>query len=93
MARAKKGDRYVCDECGMVISVDEPCGCDACEIVCCDVPMVKAAGVAKKAIKKTAPVKSRAGPQKGESRRQAEGRPEVKERAIPTSGVSGFRSI
>ena len=49
MAKAKTGDRYVCDECGMIISVDEPCGCETCEIVCCDVPMVKAAGAAKKA--------------------------------------------
>ena len=48
MAKAKTADRYVCDECGMIISVDEPCGCETCEIVCCDVPMVKAPGTAKK---------------------------------------------
>lgn len=64
MTRAKKGDRYVCDECGMVVAVDEPCGCEACEIACCDVPMVKAAGAAKKAGKKTAPSKAGRAPKK-----------------------------
>jgi hypothetical protein len=54
MAKAKTGDRYVCDECGMIISVDEACGCETCEIICCDAPMVKAAGTAKKAKKKAA---------------------------------------
>ena len=47
MAKAKTGDRYVCDECGMVVSVEEPCTCDACGIVCCDLPMVKAPGAAR----------------------------------------------
>ena len=28
MARAKTADRYVCDECGMVVSVEEACTCD-----------------------------------------------------------------
>lgn len=67
MARAKEGDRYVCDECGMVVWVDEPCGCDTCEIVCCDVPMVKAAGVAKKAVKKTVPSKAGRAPKKAKA--------------------------
>ena len=67
MARAKEGDRYVCDECGMVVSVDEACGCEACGIVCCDVPMVKTAGVAKKAIKKAAPSKAGRAPKKSKA--------------------------
>ena len=64
MAIAKSGDRYVCDECGMVVSVEEACTCDACGIVCCDVPMVKAAGSAKKAPKKAAPSKAGRAPKK-----------------------------
>ncbi len=36
----KKGDRFGCRVCGMVVSVDETCGCvDTCDIICCDEPM------------------------------------------------------
>jgi hypothetical protein len=36
----KKGDRFGCSVCGMVVSVDETCGCvDTCDIICCDEPM------------------------------------------------------
>jgi hypothetical protein len=35
----KKGSKYKCDECGMVVVVDEACGCSDCDLVCCDVPM------------------------------------------------------
>jgi hypothetical protein len=34
-AKAKKGEKYVCDACGMVITVDKACGCDPCGITCC----------------------------------------------------------
>ncbi len=35
-----KGSKYTCDECGIVVSVDEACGCvDACDLVCCGEPM------------------------------------------------------
>ncbi len=34
--KAKKGMRYICDECGMAVTVDEVCSCsDACDITCC----------------------------------------------------------
>ena len=67
MARAKTADRYVCDECGMVVSVEEACTCDDCGIVCCDIPMVKAAGSAKKAPKKAAPSKAVRAPRKAKA--------------------------
>lgn len=35
----KKGEQYKCNECGLVVTVDNPCGCDSCELVCCEVPM------------------------------------------------------
>jgi hypothetical protein len=36
----KKGSKYACSTCGLVVSVDEVCGCvDACEIICCGKPM------------------------------------------------------
>jgi rubrerythrin len=33
----KKGDAYKCSVCGLVVKVDEVCGCvDYCDIICCD---------------------------------------------------------
>jgi hypothetical protein len=38
----KTGDQYKCSVCGLVVSVDETCGCvQKCDIVCCDTPMKK----------------------------------------------------
>ena len=35
-----KGDSYVCEVCGLAVSVDEVCGCvDVCDIICCGRPM------------------------------------------------------
>lgn len=35
-----KGDPYVCEVCGLAVSVDEVCGCvDVCDIICCGKPM------------------------------------------------------
>lgn len=53
MAKAKKGDRYQCDECGVVMVVDEACGCDECDVICCGAPMKKVEkSAAKSATKK-----------------------------------------
>jgi hypothetical protein len=31
-----KGTSYACEVCGLVVSVDEVCGCvDYCDIICC----------------------------------------------------------
>ena len=31
-----KGDQLSCDVCGMVVTVDESCGCtDVCDVICC----------------------------------------------------------
>jgi hypothetical protein len=36
----KKGDKWVCGQCGLVVTVDEACGCvDMCDIMCCGEPM------------------------------------------------------
>ncbi|HWR26494.1 MAG TPA: hypothetical protein VN316_01310 [candidate division Zixibacteria bacterium] len=33
---AKKGAKFACSECGMVVTVDEACGCvDVCDLMCC----------------------------------------------------------
>jgi len=34
--KAKKNDKLVCEKCGLVVSVDNICGCvDACDLLCC----------------------------------------------------------
>lgn len=34
--KVRKGSRYACEVCGLVISVDKNCGCvDVCDIICC----------------------------------------------------------
>lgn len=39
-APVAKGDAYICGICGLVVTVDETCGCvDTCDIICCDQPM------------------------------------------------------
>jgi len=41
-AAVRKGNKYFCRECGLVVSIDETCGCvDMCDIVCCGRPMKK----------------------------------------------------
>jgi hypothetical protein len=36
----KKGEAYKCDECGLVVIVENPCECDeSCELLCCQEPM------------------------------------------------------
>ena len=38
--KTKVGDAYACEVCGLAVTVDDVCGCvDACDIICCDVPM------------------------------------------------------
>lgn len=54
MAKAKQGDLLSCAECGLIVVVDEGCGCAAAEIVCCDAPMAKGKLAADRARKKTA---------------------------------------
>ena len=41
-AKVKAGDQYKCSVCGLVVSVDETCGCvQQCDIICCDTQMKK----------------------------------------------------
>lgn len=45
-----KGEKYACEDCGIVLEVVDPCGCPTFDLVCCEVPMkpVKAAKKKKK---------------------------------------------
>ena len=41
-AKVKAGDQYKCSVCGLVVSVDETCGCvKTCDILCCGSQMKK----------------------------------------------------
>lgn len=42
---------YKCEECGLLVVVEDPCGCAACDLICCEVPMKKVKKPAKKAEK------------------------------------------
>jgi hypothetical protein len=35
----KKGEKYKCEDCGLVVLVEDVCGCEDCDIVCCGAPM------------------------------------------------------
>ena len=58
MAKAKQGDLFSCAECGLIVTVDEACGCVSTDIICCDQPMAKGKLAADKARKKVALPKS-----------------------------------
>ena len=57
---SKKGDKYQCEDCGLVMMVDTPCGCEPVDIVCCGTPMkpVAAAKAKPKAKPKASPKSS-----------------------------------
>ena len=58
---AKKGEKYRCEECGLIIVVEDPCGCETIELMCCEAPMksVKAAAKAKPKTKAKAKPKAK----------------------------------
>jgi len=51
---SKKGEKYKCEECGLVVVVEDPCGCEVVELMCCETPM--------KPVKKTVKAKPKAKP-------------------------------
>jgi len=46
---AKKGAKYKCEECGLVVVVDKACGCTECNLICCGKPMKEAKAAKPKA--------------------------------------------
>ena len=47
-AATRKGERYGCSACGLVVSVVDDCGCQTYDLMCCDTPMKKKRAVPKK---------------------------------------------
>ena len=48
MSRVKAGDVLSCEVCGLVVIVDEECGCAVAEIICCEEPMMNKGPAARK---------------------------------------------
>lgn len=67
MAKAKKGDLFTCDVCGLVVAVDESCDCAVGELICCDVPMEKGKAAAARAKKAAKPAKKAKKPAKAKT--------------------------
>jgi len=44
---AKKGVRYRCNTCGVVMMVDKACGCTPCDLICCGAAMEEVKAKAK----------------------------------------------
>lgn len=49
---SRKGAKYECGECGVVVMVDKDCDCAPCDLVCCGAPMEVVKPKAKKVIAK-----------------------------------------
>ena len=55
---AKKGEKYKCEACGLIVVVEDACSCEAGELICCEATMtpvkssVKAKSKAKAKAKK-----------------------------------------
>ena len=86
MAKVKKGDIFSCNACGLIITVDEACGCAATELICCEEPMAKGKAAAVKA-KKSAPAAkakaSKAAPAKKSAAKKPAAKKAVAKKAAP----------
>jgi len=77
MAKFKKGDVLTCEVCGLVVVVDDSCGCAVGEIICCkNKPMVKGKTAAEKAKKKK--VETKAAARSAAAKKTAKAKPAVK---------------
>jgi len=71
MAKVKKGDIFSCSECGLIITVDEACGCATTELICCEEPMVKGKAAAPKKVAAKKPAVKKAAPKKAAAKKPA----------------------
>ena len=37
----KKGEKYKCERCGLVVTIDEDCTCAVCDLICCGAQLKK----------------------------------------------------
>ncbi len=38
---SRVGTKYACSDCGLIVTIDEDCGCSMVDLVCCGTPMKK----------------------------------------------------
>jgi hypothetical protein len=62
MSRVKTGDVLSCEVCGLVVIVDEECGCAVAEIICCEEPMMNKGPIVRKKAPAAAKPKKKAKP-------------------------------
>ena len=68
MSRVKTGDVLSCEVCGLVLIVDEECGCAVAEIICCEEPMMNKGPAAPKKAPAAAKPKKKATVKKSKSK-------------------------
>jgi hypothetical protein len=56
---AKKGEKFECEECGLVVVIEDPCGCEEVELICCKAPMKPTKAKAKTKSKAKAKAKAK----------------------------------
>jgi hypothetical protein len=83
MLKAKKGDVFSCEICGLIVTVDE-IGLDMAEINCCKMDMAKGKAAADKAMKKTLIAAAKA-PAKAVKAITAKAKPAAKAKAKPAA--------
>ena len=75
MAKAKKGDYLSCEVCGLVVVVDEGCGCASTELLCCEKPMARVKASAGRVEKQAAAKESVKKPAKAPAKAAAKAAP------------------
>ncbi len=85
MAKAKKGDLLSCDACGLVVVVDEACGCETAAVVCCGKPMAQGKMAATRAKKLATAKKPAAKAVKAPAKAAAKAEPAKKAAAKPAA--------
>jgi membrane protease subunit (stomatin/prohibitin family) len=45
---SRVGAKYACTDCGLVVTVDQDCGCAVFDLICCGSPMKKKRAACKK---------------------------------------------
>ena len=45
---SRAGSKYACGDCGLVVVLEEDCGCQTIDLMCCGTPMKKKRAAAKK---------------------------------------------
>jgi hypothetical protein len=88
MSRVKTGDVLSCEVCGLIVIVDEECGCAVAEIICCEEPMMNKGPVARKKApaaakpkKKAAVKKAKPATKKKAAKKSVAKKPATKKRA------------